>query len=312
MTTGPHIIKRGFISAKVIAHSVYDKTGTELLTYELEYPRFIHAEFMTHRMLSKNSASSRAIPVKAMHEQIRAVPQAPIHWGKNQPGMQAKEELAPLQRESAQLVWSAARESAISYANILGQIGLHKQAANRVTEPFMQMKVVCSGTEWENFFWLRNHEDAQPEIRELAQAMLDAKEASRPRLVLHGGWHLPYVEVGAHEDGIEFYSSEGIALSLMDAIMVSASCCAQVSYRKNDTSIEKAKDIFNRLINSQPVHASPVEHQATPIDPIARDWSPLVWPDVGATHMRHDGSLWSGNFRWWAQYRQFVKGNAQW
>lgn len=312
MTTGPHIIKRGFISAKVIAHSVYDKTGTELITYELEYPRFIHAEFMTHRMLSKNSASSRAIPVKAMHEQIRAVPQAPIHWGKNQPGMQAKEELATLQRESAQLVWSAARESAISYANILSQIGLHKQAANRVTEPFMQMKVVCSGTEWENFFWLRNHEDAQPEIRELAQAMLDAKEASRPRVVKYGGWHLPYVDVEPGPNGRELYSSEGTQLDVDTAIMVSASCCAQVSYRKNDTSIEKARDIFNRLINSQPVHASPVEHQATPIETSAKDWSPQDWPDVGATHMRHDGSLWSGNFRWWAQYRQFVKGNAQW
>jgi hypothetical protein len=302
---------QGYISAQVVQDSTHPETHTRITTLELEYPRFIHSEFMTHRMLSKNSASSRAIPVAKMHEHIREVPQAPIHWGKNQPGMQAQEELPPTQKSAAQLVWSAARDSALSYSNILNQTGLHKQAANRITEPFMQMKVVVTATEWDNFFWLRDHRDAQPEIRELAQVTKRAMEASMPLQIGYGCWHLPYIERRLEGGEIHYYSQE-VPVTLEQAIRISASCCAQVSYRKLDEGLARADKIYQQLIESEPVHASPVEHQATPIDVSLPNYPSPSWEPHGVTHVRADHSLWSGNFRWWTQNRQLLTNHTKW
>ncbi len=304
---------RSNITAKIIADSRHQGTGTRLTTFELEYPRFIHSEFMTHRMLSKNSASSRAIPIKAMHEHIRAVPQEPVEWGKNNPGMQSKELLAPLQRDAVKMTWDAAREAALSHAHVMSDIGIHKQIANRVTEPFMQMKVVVSGTEWNNFFWLRDHEDADPTIHELASLMKETYDNSICWDLAPGEWHLPYITPARDEtDEIQYWSDENTVLSLEDARIVSASCCAQVSYRKSDDSLEKAHSIYQRLIGSEPVHASPVEHQATPIDYDSTvQTEPETWEE-GVTHMTANGDLWSGNFRDWIQFRKLIPNNTKW
>lgn len=303
------------IKATVIAHSISPE-GIGLITFELEYPRFIHSEFMTHRMLSKNSASSRAIPIKAMHEHIMKYPQMPVHWGKNQPGMSAKEEVDPLTKEGAKGVWMAAINSAISHAKVLSDMGLHKQVANRVTEFAMQMKVVVSGTEWANFFHLRHHEDADPTIRDLAETMLKAVSFSDAVLLQPGDWHLPYVDTilpgfGDEKQVVRYYIGDQ-ELSLEEAKMVSASCCAQVSYRKEDASLEKAKMIFDKLINSQPVHASPVEHQATPINEEASEPFDSNYWEEGITHITKDGDFWSGNFRGWIQHRQLIKDHVKW
>ena len=77
------------ISVKVIADSISAHTKQRITTLELEYPRFIHAELMTHRVFSRNSSSSRAIPIQTMINHIKATTAIPIHWGKNQSGMQA-------------------------------------------------------------------------------------------------------------------------------------------------------------------------------------------------------------------------------
>lgn len=295
---------RGFIAARVIADSM-NQRGDRMMTYELEYPRFIHSEVMTHKMLSKNSASSRAIPIEKMHQHIQEYPQAPIHWGKNQSGMQAKEELSGVNLDSVKALWDESRKAALAFSKSMGTHGLHKQAANRITEPYMQMKVVMSGTEWSNFFWLRNHEDAQPEIQELAIQMWKCFISSQPNTLLPGEWHLPYVDTKLTNDGIKYFL-EDTELSLDEAKMISASCCAQVSYRKNDQSIEKARLIFDRLLNSEPVHASPVEHQTTPIKVVA-DWREVP----GVTHQSKNGDLWSGNLRGWIQYRQLIPNHAK-
>lgn len=303
------------IKATVIAHSVSPE-NIELITFELEYPRFIHSEFMTHRMLSKNSASSRAIPIKAMHEHILKYPQMPVHWGKNQPGMSAKEEVDELTKQGAKGVWMTAIDSAISHARVLSDMGLHKQVANRVTEFAMQMKVVVSGTEWANFFHLRHHEDADPTIRDLAETMLKALAFSEPVMLQPGDWHLPYVDTilpgfDDEEQKVRYFIGDQ-ELTLEEAKMVSASCCAQVSYRKEDTSLEKAKMIFDKLINSQPVHASPVEHQATPTDLDSMDVYDLEYWQDGVTHRSRNGDMWSGNFRGWIQHRQLIKDHVKW
>lgn len=303
------------ISCTVIADSVC--AGSRMVTLELEYPRFIHSELMTHRMLSKNAASSRAIPIKKMHETIIEKTATPVHWGKNQPGMSAKEEVDDLTKQGALGVWNAARDSMLSHSKVLSDAGIHKQIANRITEPFQMMKTVISGTEWANLIWLRHHPDAQPEFFELADCIIKCLEQSDSILLSAGEWHVPYVKVERDEKGvIHYYDSNGDELTKEDAIKVSASCCAQVSYRRNDDSLQKARDIFARLIDSEPIHASPIEHQATPMkfksaNHYITNMDPGVWEE-GITHMDRNNNYWSGNLRGFIQHRKLIKCEAKW
>lgn len=297
------------IKATVIAHSKSAVNGKEIITMELEYPRFCHSEFMTHRMFSRNAASSRAIPVSKMIEQVRTSPAVPCHWGKNQAGMQAKEELTGSALDSAKFYWKDAAVDAALSAEYLSDGGVHKQIANRILEPFQIMKTVVTATEWENFYWLRNHEDAQPEIKRLAEVMLEAVSKSKAIPLSTGQWHVPY-----YRDG---YWCESFTDDLEDALAISASCCAQVSYRLLDDSIEKARMVYKRLVESNPVHASPFEHQASPMgttsglygfnnDEVPHDY----WED-GVTHMDSGYKFWSGNFQGWIQHRQLIPNNVK-
>lgn len=278
------------IKASVIAASYNPFTNATAWTFELEYPRFIHSEFMTHRMLSKNSASSRAIPVEKMLEQVRNDPAMPCYWGLNQSGMQSAEEPSEdVKQELIQQWKQAANSAADSVENLLAVANLHKQTVNRLLEPFQIIKVVCTGTEWNNFFALRMHQDAQPEIHLLAQKMHQSMQGFTPKILNEGEWHLPYVP----ED---FEGTE------KDALILSTSLCAQVSYRKSDDSLDKARIIWKRLIESKPVHASPTEHQLQ----CFKSWH---WPK-GITHEDNRGSLWSGNIRGFVQHRQLLDGHA--
>jgi len=304
------------ITARILADSV-SPHGIRMTTMEIEYPRFILAELNTHRMLSKNSASSRAIPVKAMHQHMTENPAQPVHWGKNQPGMQASVELTDNDLADVQFMWRRAQQDAMHWAwQMAERVGLHKQVANRITEPWMTMKTVISGTEWRNFFWLRAHADAQPEIHELATKMWDAYNTSTPQLLQPGEWHVPYVTTQRGLDGtLHYIDSNDVYITAEAARVISSSCCAQVSYRKNDDSYAKAEKIFRQLIESQPCHASPVEHQATPMESWAYETvqdDPQHLRKYGYTHMTMDGDLWSGNLRGWIQHRKLIPGEAQW
>lgn len=310
---GAIVFGKGGMSATIIADSI-SPDGERMTTMEIEYPRFILAELNTHRMLSKNSASSRAIPVATMHDTIRAQPAVPVFWGKNQAGMQAKEELDLPNRSMSNYIWHIAKDMALRFAHELYNQGAHKQIVNRITEPWMMMKTVISGTEWANFYHLRDHEDAQPEIRELAHTMYLAHTASIPQPLNPGEWHVPYISTNRNSDTGELHYSDaaGREITADDALIISASCCAQVSYRKNDDSLEKAQKIFNQLIYSKPAHASPVEHQATPLyHTQAVDTDVEYWPH-GVTHMSANGDLWSGNLRGWIQHRKLIEGEAVW
>ncbi len=314
------------ISAKIIADSI--SQGKRITTFELNYPRFIHGELMTHRVFSRNAMSSRAVPIGKMIEQVRTNPATPIHWGKNQAGMQAKEQLEDFELDVVQALWiDAAKENGL-YAKQMASHSAHKQVVNRILEPFQTMKTVLTSTEFENFYWLRNHEDAQPEIKKLAEEMLKAQEQSKPIPLLPGEWHLPYY--GEHGALFGSFSDE----ELGNAKAISASCCAQVSYRKLDDSLEKALNVYKRLVESEPVHASPFEHQATPMleakgplvykapkgDAEVGTFSfnkrvndpthPASWED-GITHADKQGNLWSGNFCGWIQHRQLIPNNVK-
>lgn len=285
---------KGCISAKVVEYSV-SETGQEIVTYELEYPRFIHGELMTHRVLSRNAMSSRAVPIEKMMEQVKNNPAMPIEWGINQKGMQAKEvyEKGTSKYRRAVSFWEDAAESAVREVEWLHKLGLHKQIVNRPLEPFQVMKTVVTATEWDNFYDLRTHEDAQPEFRELARCMKTAREVAFPTELKAGEWHLPYVE--------------NSSLGLDTALKVSASCCAQVSYRLLDDSVDKALMIYDKLVTSKPVHASPFEHQATPVVQSTEPEPMHTWFDQkGVTHVDRHSSPWSGNFKNWIQYRQLL------
>lgn len=296
------------ISAKIVADSISPQ-GKRITSFELQYPRFIHSELMTHRVFSRNAMSSRAIPIEKMIEQVRTDHASPIHWGKNQSGMQAKQELIRPELNEVQGMWEDAANEAAYIAEKMSNNGLHKQVVNRILEPFQKMKTVLTATEFENFFWLRNHEDAQPEIKKLAEEMLTAMEDSKPIPLLPGEWHLPYY--GEHGALFGSFSDQ----ELTEAKAISASCCAQVSYRKLDDSLEKALKVYERLVESEPVHASPFEHQATPFEiPNCDYYTDAIWEALGqqgATHMDTEQNIWSGNFCGWAQHRQLIPNNVE-
>lgn len=299
-----------YIKATIIQDSVC--MGKRITTFELEYPRFIHAELMTHRQFSRNAASSRAIPIEKMIQHVLDQPAAPIHWGANQAGMQAKQELGEFAKNNAKTIWRLALDSAISWAKELSRSGLHKQIANRVTEPFQIMKTIVTATEFDNWFWLRDHEDAQPEIKDLAAKMLAQMQTSKPMEIVPGEWHVPYVSRVRNLSTLKLaYCLGREIITLEEAQMVSASCSAQVSYRKTDDSLDKAKMVFDRLINSAPVHASPVEHQATPMQSSASHLGDVGLWEEGITHVDRKGHYWSGNFKGWIQFRQLIPNNAR-
>lgn len=291
------------IKATIIADSVSAHTGQRITTFELEYPRFILAELNTHRAFSRNSASSRAIPIDKMIEHILNNPAKPIHWGLNQSGMQAKDEQANI--DTCNEAWCNARDSAIHHAYQLKNLGLHKQIVNRVLEPFQMMKTLVTATSFDNFFNLRCRKDAQPEIKQLADKMYQAMQKSTPMTLKAGEWHLPYIITRKDRKDNIYYLTDDLKtfLDLDTAIKISCSCAAQVSYRKNDTSIEKALAIYDKLVGSEPVHASAFEHCAMPMKPHqTRD---------GITHVSSCGTHhYSGNFLEWVQYRHLIKGNT--
>lgn len=301
------IKKRGDITAKVLADSI-SKDNVRITTFRLHYPRFIHAEFMTHRLFSRNASSSRAIPVDQMIKQVLDTPARPISWGVNQRGMQSEKEFSAKESEIINKVWSDASISATSVAEELMELKLHKQFANRILEPFQFMNVICTATEYDNFFELRRHKDAQPEIQELANGMFEAREKSEPMKLEYGEWHLPFISISRdNSTGKLIYGDFGSDFDL--ARKVSASCCAQVSYRKEDHSIEKAERIFNQLIESKPMHASPIEHQATPMPKLVATNLDDLKITEGITHLDKNHNLWSANLRGWVQYRHLVQAD---
>ena len=283
------------ISAKIIADSISPQ-GKRITTLQLRYPRFIHAEFMTHRVFSRNASSSRAIPVERMIADVMEDPAMPVHWGKNQKGMQADEEFDVSVAIGLRAHWLQARDNAVQSAKEMMQLGLHKQVANRILEPFSHINTLVTATQYKNFFDLRCHKDAQPEIKVLADLMYEEMYKSGPVLLQPGGWHLPYVQHG-HDD-------KDPSLDQATKIKLSVARCARVSYLTQDgkmPSIEADLALYDRLVGSTPLHASPAEHQATP-DHL-----------IGTTLRRYEHELWAnpreqGNFVGWRQYRRTLEG----
>lgn len=231
-----------------------------LWTFELMYPRYIHSEFMTHRVFSRNASSSRAIPVKRMIEQVRENTVIPPKVFMNQKGMVGETEADPVTTTAFHVLWEEAAENACKTAEMMERLGIHKQHINRILEPFQFIKVIVTATDWYNFFVLRLAPDAQPEIRELASAIYDEMnryhnkdvgvlELDKEHIVVS----LPYI---TDEDIKEIGKEEYHLL-----MKISAARCARVSYNNHDGSkpdIEKDLKLYGHLYDSK--HMSPMEH----------------------------------------------------
>ena len=267
-------------SAKIILDSLHPNCTTRLTTMEVVMHRFVLAEFNTHRVFSRNSASSRAIPVRKQLERVYVDPAFPISFPMEQPGMSGGEEFEGEALDCAMKAWQLAAETASEWAKILVELGVHKSVTNRLIEPFMWHTVIVTATDWQNFFDLRINEQAQPEIQAVATAMKDALDKSYPNQLMPGDWHLPYVS-GYDFDTImaivypDSYDNErqdyipDTEANIEVAKQCSAARCARVSYltHDGDKSIKKDLALAQRLLYPPlggPMHASPFEHVAVP------------------------------------------------
>lgn len=313
------------ITADIILDSI-SPANKRLTTWVLTYPRFVHAEVMTHRVFSRNASSSRAIPITKLLEAVKTNPAMPVWWGKNQSGMQANEQLDDTKQDffrsyeiknedglitakmsgmsalkAAKLDWLDARDQAVVSVRKLMEVGLHKQIANRVIEPWTHITVILSGTEFENFFSLRAHKDAQPEFQELANIMLEKYNVSTPQNVDYDKWHIPFgdklddnrimaTEAWKKEtDGMAFGLSGDIQNYLNDfRLKIATARCARVSYLNFEGKDDYESDIAlaDRLASSG--HWSPFEHCATPLT---------------SDHLS-SGMVSPSNFVGWVQYRK--------
>jgi thymidylate synthase ThyX len=286
------------ISAEIIKHST-SWLGKEIITFVLEYPRYVHSELLTHRVFSKNSASSRAIPIEKFIKVADERPVKPI-WTLNKKGMQGDKADSSTQT-AADAIWLEARDSAMDYAAQLSFIGAHKQNVNRILEPWFYHKIVLTGTDFDNWYTLRNHKDAQPEIQLLAQKMLEATEASTPELLDKGQWHIPFSNN---------LGPTGLRVDTVEKILkVSVARCARVSYNNFDgtSDVQKDIDLYEKLVVSEPLHASPAEHQARVPYPNELHDMEIRWYYTSLGKWIQEKGKYLSNLNCWIQLRKVIE-----
>jgi len=320
------------ISATSVLASRHAVTGDRIDTFLLRYPRCIHSEFMTHRVFSRNASSSRAIPVEKLIKDVLDDPFVPLFWGKNQKGMQAGEECSEdvefdyeegdghhtYDRRAA---WLKARDHAVVMAKAFAAAGYHKQIVNRLLEPFAHITVVVTGTQWSNFNALRNHPDAEPHIRRLAQKICAAYNDAYVQTLQPGQWHMPFVHTSWRQiegkapefDGYRAIDDENYSIWRIteeEALKLSVACCASTSYKTVEgfnMTPERAVALHDKLVASKPLHASPCEHQAK-ADGVSweNDPAPLRSRSLQAQNPHLGGNLGAG----WIQYRKTLAGEC--
>lgn len=329
------------ISAQIIADSINEQ-GDRLTTYILVFPRIVLAEFNTHRMISKNSASSRAIPFKTMVQKAIDEPFVPIAFQREHKGMQGTDyftendyidvthlrdsemALSGATNETTdalpllEAVWLAGRDAAVEKARLLSGLGVTKQLANRQLEAYLYHTVICTGTEWENFFALRAHPAAEIHIADLAQKMLDTYNRSQPILLKGGEYHIPFgdtfdpirlLAVATENGAINYTTNEALKNAITQAkLKIAIARCARVSYLNFEGKDDYLADIklFHTLTDMG--HMSPTEHVGIAADKAwyrsgngdkGTDWA-------GRPSISADG--WSGNFKGFIQYRKIIDG----
>lgn len=252
-------MENGFY-AKVILDSMAP-CGKRLTTIEARYPRFIHSEVLTHRDRARNSASSRAIPWPKMMAAITESPVVPIRWGSEQKGMQTGGEIEDT--KGAESIWLAARDQMVAAAQALASLGVHKSLCNRLTEPWMWITIVMTATEWNNFFRLRCHSDAEIHMQEIAGRIRTAMAESRPIYLRAGDWHRPYLRPEDHHWANTLNNCQTVTYGSHELNKVSTARCARISYLTHDgvRNPDKDLELFERLSTGSGFgHWSPMEH----------------------------------------------------
>ena len=302
------------IKANLIKHSESIYSNQPIYTFELDLPRIVLAELHTHRgEVIFNSQSSRAVPTKKYINNIRENPFYPIEWGANQAGMQAYSTTnALIDGKSPEEKWGEIIEQALTNAESFSSALYHKQIGNRIIENYSYIKLVLSATNLSNFFHQRIHHAAEPHIKDLAIAMFQAIENSKPDVLKKGEWHLPYLDTERDSDGVLYYFRKSDVarenpLSFNAAKYISIACCAQVSYRNLDDSSEKIMKVLSMLnMEGEPGHFSPYCHQATPMVRYNLDFGLPI--EVGISHVTtKTRDFYSGQFKHWIQYRKTLE-----
>lgn len=264
---------------------------------EVTFHRFVLAEFNTHRIMSRNSASSRAIPVEKTLRRVTENPAWPLKWPAEQPGMQGGSELVGGDladaRRLLEAIWNDTlnRISAYVSSHPDKSTRLHKSILNRPMEWFSWHTVIASSTSFAGFFEQRVSPLAQPEIEAPAALMLQAYNSSTPVLLKPGEWHRPYMEADDPEWARSHAKHDAVTTADDLLNQMSVARCARVSTLNHDGVRDPNKDVglFAKLVSANPIHYSPLEHVATPLA---------------------EGESAPGNFEGWAQLRHKVEARA--
>lgn len=275
------------VEAEIILDSLNVATNDRITTVRCVFPRIILAELVTHRLLfvdqtadlatlyeaydediphslSKNAASSRAVPAKVMLERTQNYPYIPVFRSAKK-GMASGEPVDDVKQAQALDIWADMMEVCQAGVEMLAELGIEKGIANRPLEWFSHIEVLLTATEWNNFFLLRDHPAAQVEIRDLARAIRKAMDTSHPQTLYPGDWHLPYAYG---------FVTENFAQS-------SAARCARVSYKSLVTGQTStyADDmaLFDKLTADNPKHLSPLEHPALALPVHERSGNLMGW-----------------------------------
>jgi thymidylate synthase ThyX len=265
------------IEVHLIAYSECKITKKRLATFTIKIPKFIWGHIKSHRALSSNSASSRAIPARKIRQKVLYSPFIPVYFGFDKPGMQSGDALKGLRLLLAKKIWLWARLFPVFFHYLGEKLGVHKEVINRIIEPWLVVDIIVSGTEWKNFMTLREHEAAQPEMQIVAAEIKSLLQSTKPSLISEGEWHLPFILDKEKKLGVETKKK------------ISAARCARISYalfNGETSSVDNDIKLYEKLTSSG--HWSPLEHQAQAMSELKS----------------------SGNFIGWKQFRkEFEKEN---
>jgi thymidylate synthase ThyX len=313
--------------------------GIRIVTFLITFPRFILAEFNTHRVFTRNSASSTAIPFKKALRSVMTNPFIPIKWMKDHKGMQGTEYYtSSLKTFILKNLWLMARNMAVIFAWILNKIGLTKQICNRIIEPWMWHTALVTSTEWENFFSLRAHKAAEIHIQEIAYMMMNAYNYHTPVVLNDGEWHIPFLNLIDPDALKEILTKDGMVdeKEWLDAVIkISTAQCARTSYTNVGDDTKKINYLNDMKLHDTLAasgHWSPFEHIAKPMTKTEycnftrtslldnkdyEQWKDIwtadkhrgvseYWDEPGLPEAYSVGIEygWCGNFRGFIQYRK--------
>lgn len=280
------------IQAEIIADSVWPIIGhnKRLTTFKLVVPHSVLGHLVRHRAFSLSVASNRALRSSSVMDTLNYIPD----WRTAQKGMQPAEFINDKNKRDYldDIVYTLKNYTSEYVNEMVNKHNVAKELTNRYLAPFQLVTVLVTSSEYSNFFNLRDHQDAQYDTQIVARKMKKLLEENTPTYLERGEWHLPFISYGEAKDN-----------TIIEQIAASVARCARTSYKlpnsENRSDIISDIRLFNKLI-TPPIHASPLEHVATP----------LRMSDIYASILPEDKTLNSafyGNTYGWVQLRKLFE-----